>query len=76
MILVRDGDSSDSQKHAKIENTEKWSTRIIKFNKTTENLAFADSIKMKEFAMANHLNLQIRKCDKESSETLYVFRKK
>ena len=76
MILVRDGDSSDSQKHTKIENTEKWSTKIIKFNKTTENLSFADSIKMKEFAMANNLNLQIRKCDKDSSETLYVFRKK
>lgn len=76
MILVRDGDASDSQKHAKIENTEKWSTKIIKFNKTTENLSFTDSVKMKKFAMANSLNLQIRKCDKDSSETLYVFRKK
>lgn len=76
MILVRDGDSSDSQGQAKIENTEKWSTKIIKFNKTTERLSFADSKQMKEFAMANNLNLQIRKCDKESSETLYVFRKK
>ncbi len=76
MILVWNGASSDSQKHAKIENTEKWSTKIIKFNKTTENLLFADSEKMKEFATANNLNLQIRKCVKESSETLYVFRKK
>lgn len=74
-ILVRDGDSSDSQKHTKIENTEKWSTKIIKFNKTTENLSFTDSMKMKEFAKVNNLNLQIRKCDKDSSETLYIFRK-
>jgi len=76
MILVRDGDASDSRKHTIIEHTEKWSTKIIKFNKTTANLSFTDSTKMKEFARTNNLNLQIRKCDKESSETLYVFRKK
>ena len=76
MILVRDGDSSDSQRHAKIENTEKWSTKIIKFNKTTGNLSFIDSMEMKEFAKVSSLSLQIRKCDKDSSETLYIFRKK
>ena len=76
IILVRDGDASDSQKHIKIENTEKWSTKIIKFNKTTENLSFTDSTKMKAFAKANDLYLQIQKCDKNSSETLYIFRKK
>lgn len=76
IILVRDGDASDSQKHTKIENTEKWSTKIIKFNKRSENLSFIDSAKMKEFSKANKLNLQIRKCDTNSSETLYIFRKK
>ena len=76
IILVRDGDASDSQKHAKIENTEKWSTKIVKFNKTTENLSFTDSTKMKEFVKANGLCLQIQKCDRSSSETLYILRKK
>lgn len=75
MIMVRDGDASDVQRHAKIENTEKWSTKIIKFNKTVDRLLFTDSARMKEFAAARKLSLQIRKCDCDSSETLYVFRK-
>lgn len=76
MILVRDGNSSDTRKHARIEQTEKWSTEIVKFNKTTEKLSFTDAAKMKEFAVLNNLDLQIRACDKNSSETLYIYRKK
>lgn len=76
VILVRDGNMEDMQRHSKIEKTEKWSTKIIKFNKTTENLSFTGSKMMKELAMAYNLNLRIHKCDKNSSETLYVFRKR
>jgi len=76
MIVVREGDSSDLQRHSKIEWTEKWSTEIVKFNKATEKLSFTDSARMQRFALSNNLDLQIRRCDRESSETLYVFRKK
>lgn len=76
MIVVRDGDALDVLKHARIERSERWSTKILKFNKTTEKLSYVDSAGMKAFAAAHHLSLQIRRCDRTSSETLYVFRKK
>lgn len=72
IIVVRDGDASkDGQ--SKIDRTEVWSTEILKFNKTTQRLEFANSQMMEEFARQNHLDVRVRSCDKDSSETLYVF---
>lgn len=72
MILVRDGDASQTEKHEKIKQTEVWSTRIIKFNKTTTELTFVSEKWMRDFAVENHLQIKIHKCDKDSSETLYI----
>lgn len=71
MILVRDGDASQTEKHEKIKQTEVWSTRIIKFNKTTTELTFVTEKWMRDFASENNLKIKIHKCDKDSSETLY-----
>lgn len=75
MIIVRDGDSSQTDKHEKIKSTEVWSTEILKFNKTTSDLAFVSEHWMKKFAQQNELNIKIRRCDKDSSETLYILTK-
>lgn len=75
-IIVRDGDAGQTDKHEKIKNTEVWSTEIIKFNKTTEQLTFVTAEWMREFAAAYNLDIKIRKCDKDSSETLYIMTKK
>lgn len=75
MIIVRDGDSSQTEKHEKIKSTEVWSTEILKFNKTTSDLTFVSEHWMKEFAQHNELNIKIRRCDKDSSETLYILTK-
>lgn len=71
-IIVRDGDAGQTEKHEKIKKTEVWSTEIIKFNKTTDKLNFVTSEWMKEFAMTHNLEIKIRKCDNDSSETLYI----
>lgn len=76
MILVRDGDASDAEGQARIDRTEKWSVGILRFNKTDGALAFTDAAGMRTFAAEQGLELQVRRCDKDSSETLYVFRKK
>ena len=76
MILVRDGDASDTEGQALVDRTERWSTRIIGFNKTEERLSFTDSDRMRAFAREQDLDLQMRRCDKNSSETLYVFTKR
>ena len=75
MIVVRDGDAAQTDKHEKIEKTELWSTKIIKFNKTTTSLTFVSESWMKEFAATNNLDIKIRRCDKDSSETLYILTK-
>jgi trans-aconitate methyltransferase len=76
MIIVRDGDASQAEKHEKIKATELWSTRIIKFNKTTTELTFVSEEWFRDFAAENALDIKIRSCDKDSSETLYILTKK
>ncbi len=72
MIVVRDGDISKSDSHDKIVQTEVWSTQIIRFNKTSENLTFVSSEWMHDFAKSNNMNIKVRSCDDDSSETLYI----
>jgi trans-aconitate methyltransferase len=76
MIVVRDGDVSQAEKHEKIKATELWSTRIVKFNKTTTELTFVSEEWFRDFAAENALDIKIRSCDKDSSETLYILTKK
>jgi 1-acyl-sn-glycerol-3-phosphate acyltransferase len=43
MVIVRDGDSSERERHRTTERTERWSTRLVRFNKTAGALHFTDS---------------------------------
>ena len=74
-IVVRDGDASRTETHNKIEQTEVWSTKILKFNKTTEQLCFVSAEWMRELAKKNNMSIKVRQCDKDSSETLYILTK-
>jgi trans-aconitate methyltransferase len=75
MLIVRDGDASDSPEHEHILETERWSTQIIGFNRTTEELAFVTKDWMQQFAKEHDLELKVRRCDGKTSETLYIFKK-
>ena len=75
MIIVRDGDVSIKDGHNKIEQTEVWSIRIIKFNKTSDSLCFVSSDWMRTLAAENGINIKVRRCDNDSSETLYILTK-
>ena len=46
MIIVRDGNTSDVQKHRLTQLTELFSTKIIEFNKTAEKLCFISEERM------------------------------
>ncbi len=74
-IIVRDGDASAGEDHKKIVKTEVWSTRILKFNRTSQELSFATAAGMREFAEENGLKIKTVRCDKDSSETLFYFTK-
>lgn len=75
VIIVRDGDSSKMATHCKVEQSEVWSTKILKFNKTTAPLYFVDAEWMRQFAADNGLNIKVRPCERSSSQTLYILTK-
>ena len=76
MILVRDGDASrDEKRHEVILRTERWSTRILRFNRTDEALHFVDRAFMARFAEEEGLALRIEACDRTTSETMYILTK-
>lgn len=76
MLIVRDADSSNEAQHGSIINTEKWSTRILKFNRTHGELAFVSRGWMQEFADAHGLDLKVRKCDSRTSEMMYIMKRR
>jgi 1-acyl-sn-glycerol-3-phosphate acyltransferase len=76
VIVVRDGDSSQKATHDKIEKTEVWSTKILGFNKTSQELSFVSSEWMQQFATSNGVDIKIRRCDNRTSETLYILSRK
>lgn len=76
MIIIREGDSSQGTKHQSVIHTEKWSTQIIRFNRTTGPLNFISSSWMRQFAESHQLNLKIEQCDKSTSQTIYMITKK
>lgn len=74
IVIVRDGNSSDERKHRLTKFTELLSTRIIRFNKTQEQLCFTSEKQMQEIADACNMRLETIKNDKYTSNTIYVFR--
>ena len=70
------GDASNSEQHGHILETERWSTKIIGFNRTREELTFVTKGWMQEFADSHGLELKVRKCDGKTSEMLYIFKRK
>ena len=75
MIIIREGDSSKELKHQSVIESEKWSTRIIKFNKTDGPLNFIPASWMQKFAKDNNLVLKIEQCDRSTSQTIYIITK-
>ncbi|NDV60704.1 1-acyl-sn-glycerol-3-phosphate acyltransferase [Bacteroides sp. 519] len=75
MIIVRDGNTSDKEKHKLTRFTELMSTRIIRFNKTTEKLCFTSDSQIREIAVECGMELEAVRNDKFTSNTIYLLRK-
>lgn len=75
VIVVREGDRSCRDRHRLTEETERWSTRILHFNKTNGELHFPTSEWMKMVAERYGLSLEIRDTSRHSSNMRYIFRK-
>ena len=74
-IIVREGDCSDGKRHRMTEETERWSTRILGFNKTQGELHFISTERMHEVAGQLGLHLEVHAPGRHTSNRYYVFRK-
>jgi 1-acyl-sn-glycerol-3-phosphate acyltransferase len=72
MVIVRDGDASEQRRHRATERTEKWSTKLVKFNKTVGELHFTDSERIA--AAAHRAGFSVRVIDDglKTSNKIYL----
>ncbi len=75
LLFIRDGITDDPEKHALTQRTEKYSTRIINFNKTSNDLHFFSSQDMFKFAEEHGLECQMIEQSKRTSNVLFILRK-
>ena len=74
-IVVREGDSSDRKRHRMTEETERWSIRILGFNKAGNALHFISTERMIFMADWLGLHLEVREPGIHTSNRQYIFRK-
>ncbi len=75
MVIVRDGDALESERHRKTELTEKWSKRL-RFNKMVGELHFTDSNRI--IATADRAGFAVEIVDSRTklSNKIYIIRRK
>ncbi len=72
MVIVRDGDSSERERHRATERTEKWSTRLLRFNKTVGELHFTDSERIVSAARKAGFSVKIVDDAVKTSNKIYI----
>ena len=75
IIFIRDGITDMSSRHGITETTEKYSTSIFGFNKTTESLSFFSSEDIYKFAKKRDLKCEMIEQSQKTSNVLFVLSK-
>lgn len=70
MVFIKDGMNLDSERHQWTLNSEKWSTRLVKFNKSENELSFFDLSYLENWAQENQLTCKILSDSSKSSNLL------
>jgi 2-polyprenyl-3-methyl-5-hydroxy-6-metoxy-1,4-benzoquinol methylase len=71
-LIVRDSDTDDKKRHKKTLLTERFSTNILKFNKTENKLCFFNSKTLEETVNKFGYGIVGQEYDKHSSNTVYI----
>ncbi len=74
-ILVREGMATGSEQHRWTKRSEKWSTDLLKFNKTITQLEFIDRNFLESWSMENRFDLILITESKKSSNALFQLKK-
>ena len=75
VLLIRDGLTDIGNSHEWTKNSEKWSTKIIKFNKLKNDIHFFSKSFIENWALQNGYSITFDLQSKNSSNTLIVLRK-
>ena len=75
VLLIRDGLSDLGNSHEWTQNSEKWSTRIMKFNKVKNDLHFFSKTFIENWAAKNGYHISFDMQSENSSNTLMILRK-
>lgn len=76
VLVIRDGDAEKQEKHRKTVWTEIWSTRILKFNKTVEELSFLSGSTIRSIAAEYGMECKEIENDKSTSNVVFVLKMK
>lgn len=74
VLIVRDGMSDVKTKHRGTILSEIFSTKLFRFNKTTQELSFPSSDEMKIFAEQNNLTYTLMNDTRFTSNLMFVFK--
>ena len=75
ILIIKDGLLSDSDKHKWTIKSEKWSTKLMKFNKVTDELSFFALAYIENWVADNQLEMKILSESKDSSNTLMAIKR-
>jgi len=74
MLIIREGDS-ENRKHNRTKTTELFSTRLLKFNKTENELVFLSRTRIFSIAEKNRLTVEVISDSAVTSNTIFILRK-
>jgi hypothetical protein len=74
-LFIRDGITDLKNQHHATLATEKWSTKILGFNKTENQLHFFSSTFIKEIADSENLDYQMIAHSDTTSNVLFILKK-
>jgi 2-polyprenyl-3-methyl-5-hydroxy-6-metoxy-1,4-benzoquinol methylase len=75
VLIIRDGDSDLKERHEGTKLTELFSVKLLKFNKSTNDLNFISGTKIRALAARHNLTVERLDDTKLTSNVIFVIRK-
>jgi 1-acyl-sn-glycerol-3-phosphate acyltransferase len=75
VLIIRDGDSDLKERHEGTKLTELFSVKLLKFNKSTNDLNFISGTKLRQLAARHNLTVERLDDTKLTSNVIFVIRK-
>ena len=72
VLIIKDGDTSQTKSHRNTEKTELWSTKYMKFNKTNGPLCFLSGEMIYKIAKDHNMNIEMVESSKSTSNTVFL----